>query len=85
MLHMVMFDQPLMCEKVDVFSVLSSLSTVNARCNEFLQDANMGHLVDVAKRVGNLRELSIPPLPNAWLNSNFKLNRVQIFNCLIFQ
>ena len=45
----------------------------------------MGLLVDMARRGGNLRELSIPSLSNAWLISNFKTNRVQVFNCVIFK
>lgn len=36
MLHMVLFDQPLTLEKVDIFSLISSLSTVNTRVDEFL-------------------------------------------------
>lgn len=34
MLHMIMFDQPLNGETVDVFSLLSSLTTVNNRVEE---------------------------------------------------
>ena len=39
----------------------------------------------IAKKDGDLRDLTIPTLTNAWLNSSFKLNRVPIFNCLIFK
>ena len=58
---------------------------MNSRVTEFLSDGNLALLVDMAKREGNLRELTIPSLSNAWLNSNFKLNRVQVFNALIFK
>jgi len=39
----------------------------------------------MARKDGNLKELTIPSLTNAWLMSSFRMNRVQIFNCLIFK
>lgn len=85
MLHMVMYDQPLTLEKVDVFSLLSSITTVNLRVEELMKDPNFGLLVVMAGKDGNLKDLSIPSLNNAWLQSRFKDNRAQVFNCLIFK
>ena len=85
MLHMVLFDQPLTLQKVDVFSLLSSLTTVHSRVEEYLKDDNLALLVHMARKDGNIRELTIPSLNNAWLQSSFKQNRTQIFNCLIFK
>ena len=85
MLHMVLFDQPLTLEKVDVFSLISSLSTVNTRVDEFLSDENLALLLRMAKKDGNLKELMIPSLTHPWLKASFKMNRVAIFNCLIFK
>ena len=67
MLHMIMFDQPLTLQKVDVFSLMSSLTTVNSRVDETLKDDNLALLVYMARKDGNIRELSIPSLNNAWL------------------
>ena len=73
MLHMIMFDQPLTLDKgkIDVFSLMSSITTINLRVDEFMQDENMYSLVNWAKHEGNLKDLSIP-LTNAWLSSLFK-------------
>jgi len=49
MLHMVLFDQPLAVDKLDVFSLMSSFATVNARVDEFMQDENMAQLVQTAR------------------------------------
>ena len=84
MLQMIMFDQPL-SQEVDCFSLLSSLKATNTRVEDYMQDDNFSLLVKIAKQDGDLRELSIPSLTNAWLQTSFKLNRVQIFNCLIFR
>ena len=67
MLHMIMYDQPLTLEKVDVFSLLSSINTVNLGVEELMKDPNFGLLVVMARKDGNLKELSIPSLNNAWL------------------
>ena len=32
-----------------------------------------------------MKEMTIPTLQNAWLKSSLRLNRIQIFNCLIFR
>jgi len=39
----------------------------------------------MARRDGNLKDLSIPTIENAWLETAFKLNRIQIFNVVIFK
>lgn len=39
----------------------------------------------MAKKDGNLKELMIPTLTHPWLKASFKMNRVSIFNCLIFK
>ena len=70
---------------MDVFSLLNSLVAVNNQVEEFEKDGNLSLLVEMAKRNGNLRDLSIPYFQNAWLSSVFKQSRVQIFNCLIFK
>ena len=64
---------------------MSSLSTVNTHVEEFLTDDNLALLTHMARKDGNLRELTIPTLSNAWLMSSFRHNRVGIFNCLIFK
>ena len=40
MLHMILFDQPLTLDsgKIDVFSLMSSITTVNLRVEELMQD-----------------------------------------------
>ena len=67
MLHMVLFDQPLTLEKIDVFSLISSLTVTNMRIDELMKDDNLALLVHMAKKDGVMRELSIPTLNNAWL------------------
>lgn len=76
MLHMIMFDQPLTLQKVDVFSLMSSMTTVSMRVEELLQDDNLALLVHMARKDGNIKDLTIPTLNNAWLQSSFKNNRV---------
>ena len=39
----------------------------------------------MARRDGNIKDLSIPSLTNAWQKQIFTSNRMQIFNCLIFK
>ena len=85
LLHMAMLDQPLTSAKVDIFSLLSSLSSVNNVVEEFTKDGNLAQLVEKARSDGNIRDLTISNVTNAWLLQVFKQNRHQIFNCLIFK
>mgnify|MGYP001018985630 CR=1 FL=1 len=55
------------------------------RVEELLKDDNLALLVHMARKDGNIKELSIPTLNNAWLQSSFKNNRSKIFNCLVFK
>ena len=54
-------------EKIDVFSLISSLTVTNMRIDELMKDDNLALLVHMAKKDGVMRELSIPTLNNAWL------------------
>lgn len=58
---------------------------MNVRVDEYLQDDNLALLVKLAKKDGNIKEMSIKDIQNAWLKNSLRLNRVQIFNCLIFK
>ena len=58
---------------------------MNERVEDLNRDNNFALLVHMAKRDGNIKDLSIPKPQNSWLNNTFRNNRVQIFNCLIFK
>ena len=85
LLHMFLFDQPLAREDIDLFSIQGSLVTVHAIVDEYLQDENLAALVQLARKDGQIRDLTIPSVQNAWLKSSLRLNKQQIFNSLIFK
>ena len=45
----------------------------------------MAQLVRIARQDGNIKDLTIPTVKNAWLGSLLRVNRVLIFNCLVFR
>jgi len=45
----------------------------------------LAQLVKIARQDGNIKDLTIPSVKNAWLGSLLRVNRVSIFNCLIFR
>mmetsp|Transcript_40968 Transcript_40968/g.53667 ORF Transcript_40968/g.53667 Transcript_40968/m.53667 type:complete len:143 (+) Transcript_40968:1803-2231(+) len=48
-------------------------------------DENLASLVSHARKDGQIKDLTIPSVQNAWLKASLRLNKVQIFNSLIFK
>ena len=85
LLHMFLFDQPLAREEIDLFSLQGSLKTVHTSVEEYLQDENLAALVQLARKDGQIRDLTIPTVQNAWLKASLTLNKYLIFNSLVFK
>ena len=52
---------------------------------DHLKDDTFALLTAMARKDGNISELTIPTLGSPWLISAFQLNRKQIFNTVIFK
>ena len=85
LLHMIMFEVPLTTDKVDAFSLISTLKAVNTQIDEFMHNPRFTQLVRMAQECGNLHNMTIPKLQNTWLISCFDLHKKQIFNVVIFK